>query len=365
MNDLNYLLQALALAQQPRGQCAPNPAVGAIITTETGEILAEGYHTGPGNPHAEIEALNKASQTKNTTLYVTLEPCCHQGRTPPCTDAIIKAGIKRVVYGCQDPNPIVAGKGIQQLIQHNIICDFISLPQINAFYESYTHWTKTRTPFITAKIAITLDGKIAGKNGERIQITDQPLNEFTHCHRKSADAILTTAKTIINDDPQLNARYQNNIIAKNIYILDAELTIPATAKIFATAKSVTLFHSEAASKNQSMPPSVCLLPVQKKSQGLDLQQIIQQIGADGVHDLWIEAGGKCFASFWQQQLLQRALIYLSPKWLGQGLAAFDTPIDFSKAQSISYHQIGNECVLDLLPLSPPLAKSMQEEGRIR
>jgi diaminohydroxyphosphoribosylaminopyrimidine deaminase/5-amino-6-(5-phosphoribosylamino)uracil reductase len=349
--DQTRLLQALSQAKIARGLCAPNPAVGALIVNGAGQPLSQGYHTGPGNPHAEIEALKNTSlPTQNTTLYVTLEPCCHWGKTPPCTDEIIQAGIKRVVYGYLDPNPLVAGKGIQQLTEQGITCNHIPLPEINTFYESYQHWSKTHTPFITAKIAMTLDGKIAGKNGERITITDQLLQELTHAYRKNTDAILTTAKTIINDNPQLNARYENQIISKPLYILDSQLTILDSSAIYSTAKSITIFHSEKISAKRLSDfkqLNVRYIPISESNHGLNLTEIIKIIGADGIHDLWIEAGGTCFAAFWQNQLLQCALIYISPKWLGEGQSAFNFPMDFSQAKSLNCKTIGKEFLLEI------------------
>ena len=303
-NDLIYLAQALNLAQIRRGFCSPNPSVGAVITLEN-KVIATGYHLACGSPHAEVDALKKLSmRAQGATIYVTLEPCSHWGRTPPCTDALIQAGIKRVVYSYNDPNPEVTGKGAFALQLKGIRCDYIPLPEITTFYASYHHWLETKTPFITAKIALTLDGKIAGKSGERIQITGKALQEFTHASRKTADAILTTIKTILYDDPQLNVRLSNETIAKPIYILDSELNFPCTATVLKTAKSLTLFHAHDANpmhQQQLIKQGIRCIAINKNEYGLDLKQAIQQIGQDGIHDLWVEAGGKCFAALAMQQ----------------------------------------------------------------
>jgi diaminohydroxyphosphoribosylaminopyrimidine deaminase/5-amino-6-(5-phosphoribosylamino)uracil reductase len=350
-HDLIYLNQALNLAKIRRGFCSPNPSVGAVITLEN-KILATGYHLACGSPHAEIDALKKLSMhAPGATIYITLEPCCHWGKTPPCTDALIQAGIKRVVYSYADPNPKVAGKGVLALQEQGIHCDHVPLPEITAFYASYHHWLQTKTPFITAKIALTLDGKIAGKLGERIQITGQALQEFTHALRKTADAILTTVKTILHDDPQLNARTANEIIAKPIYILDSKLDFPQAATLLKTAKSLTLFHATDANpiRQQALiEQGIRCIAIDKNKDGLDLKQVIHLIGQDGIHDLWIEAGGKCFSAFATQQLLQRAFIYIAPRCLGEGQAAFENNFSLNLTNTkIHWQQFGNDVLCDI------------------
>ncbi len=347
--DQTYLTQALALATLRRGFCSPNPSVGAIIV-QNNQILATGHHHAAGSPHAEIDALQKLSmQAQGATIYITLMPCCHWGKTPPCTDALIQAGIKRVVYGHPDLNPEVMEKSVSLLEAKGILCEYIPIPEITTFYESYDHWRKTKTPNVTAKIAITLNGKIAGPKGERIQITGQALHEFTHQCRKNADAILTTIKTIVNDAPQLNARIKNETIAKPIYLLDSNLNFPLTATVLKTAKSLTIFHAKAADcmRQQTLQQSgVQCIAVDKNEHGLDLKQVLQYIGQQGIHDLWVEAGGKCFAALMKQNLLQRALIYVAPHWLADGQAAFENKLDFSTAK-IQWKQVGTDALCDV------------------
>lgn len=346
--DHTYLDHAYSLAKIRRGFCAPNPAVGAVLTLNH-KIIATGYHHACGSPHAEVEALNKVNnQALGATLYVSLEPCCHWGRTPPCTDAIIQAGIKRVIYGYQDPNPKVGGKGAALLQANGIECEHLSLPAIDAFYESYQHWLKEKIPFVTAKIALSLNGKIAGKEGERISLTGQVLQEFTHASRKATDAILTTVRTVIQDDPQLNARCTPDIIAKPIYILDSQLQLPLTATLFKTAKSLSLFHAKTADamrQQQLTDLGVRCIAVDSNADGLDLQQVVRYIGQEGVHDLWVEAGGKCFAAFVTQKLLQRAYLYIAPCWRHDGQDAFakEFSLDLS-ACKIHWEQRGNDAL---------------------
>ncbi len=285
-----YLKYALKLAQIRRGFCAPNPSVGAVVVKDN-QIIAEGYHWGSGHAHAEVEALNKVNgELIDATLYVTLEPCCHTNKkTPPCTELIIARGIKKVIYGARDPNPQVSGLGEKRLQAMGVECVHVELLEINEFYRSYQYWWQTGKPFVTAKLAMSLDGKIAGANGQRINITGKEAQLFTHQQRKLADAILTTAKTIICDDPLLNVRLPEGEFKRPVYILDKNSITPAAAKIFQSAERVTILKQT------------------------DLNKVLQQIGEDGIHDLWIEAGGKCFSAFVQAGLVQRAFIYVAPK----------------------------------------------------
>jgi diaminohydroxyphosphoribosylaminopyrimidine deaminase/5-amino-6-(5-phosphoribosylamino)uracil reductase len=352
-SDVIYLRKALELAKIHRGFCAPNPSVGAVIV-RAGLVVAAGYHTGPGNPHAEVDAIRKLPEggARGATIYITLEPCCHFGRTPPCTDAIKKSGITRVVYGYRDPNPIVAGKGEAALTSVGIICEHMHLPEINNFYASYLHWHVTKKPFITAKIALSLDGKIAGKNDAPVQITGEPLNELTHYSRKKNDAILTTIRTVLQDDPQMNVRSSGQIYAKPLYVLDSDLRMPITAKVFTTTKSITIFHKEGAASERiaalTKAGARCI-PVPHTADGLALENVISNIGADGVHDLWIEAGGKCFAAFTTMRLLQRAIIYIGSTWIGEGKTAFADDFSFKLLHSgnLRWLQFGRDVMCEI------------------
>lgn len=341
-----YLKAALALAKKRRGFCAPNPSVGALVI-KNDEVLAEGKHWAAGEPHAERVALNKlGKKAKGASLYVTLEPCCHWGKTPPCTQIIIDSGIKHVYYSLEDPNPEVAGKGAKELIAAGIQCEQIKLPEIDSFYRSYIYWMKNHRPFITAKIALSLDGKIAGVQGESVQLTGDALQQLTHQNRRKSDALLTTINTIINDDPQINVRLEEDIIAKPIYILDSHLRLPLNARVFETSSRLTVFHEKNANekqKQQLTAKNVRCVEIEKNKDGLRLQEMINVIGNDGVHDLWVETGARCFQSLVKQKLLNRLFIYVAPKILGpEAKSAFDESLplldDAKTVQWKSYDQ---------------------------
>lgn len=328
-----YLQQALALAELRRGFCAPNPAVGAVLVRDD-QVVASGYHYGSGHPHAEAEALREIERApEDAILYVTLEPCSpHRKKTPPCTELLIQKKIKKVVYGYRDPNPDVAGRGEQILRAAGIECVHSPLPEINAFYASYAHWWRTQTPVVTAKLALSLDGKIAGPQGARVAISGEQAQQFTHQQRKRSDAILTTAKTICRDDPLLNVRLENATYGKTIYVLDRNLVTPLNAKIFTTATRLIFLHAKTARPETIAAfteKNAHCFAIAADAQGLHLPEAIQLIGQQGVHDLWVEAGGVCFAALARAHLLQHAYLYVSPKWLGQyAQSAFANDVDF-------------------------------------
>lgn len=351
VNEL-YLQQALELAKNRRGFCAPNPAVGVVLVKHD-KVIATGQHWAAGYPHAEVDALNKVGdEARGATLYVTLEPCCHFGKTPPCTQLIIARGIAEVIYGFSDPNPDVAGKGREELLAAGIACRHLPLPEIEVFYASYQHWWRYRTPFVTAKIALSLDGKIAAADGKPITITGPELKVLTHEYRKQSDAILTTVKTIICDNPMLNVRVADEVFAKPVYILDRDLQIPMTSNIWQTAKRLVLFHQASVDvKRLSLlqeQGAVChAVPAQ--GQEMDLSAVLQVMGQEGIHDLWVEAGGRCFTSFITKRLLQRALIYIAPLCLGEGAyPAFTDPLPrFSDTANIQWRPYGNDVVCEI------------------
>lgn len=334
MSHQTFLLRCIALASTRLGFCAPNPAVGCVVVKDN-QIIAEGFHFGCGFNHAEVDALNKLQndEARGATLYVSLEPCCHYGRTPPCTERIKQAGIKKVFFGLKDPNPIVAGKGQAALIEAGISCECIELSEINNFYQAYVYWTQTKMPLVTAKLAMSADHKIALADRKPIKITGKACDQLTHQYRCESDAILTSIETIVHDDPKLNVRLDNTEIPKRIYILDTHCRLSVTSHIFKTAESITVFYSKGADRKAIAgieKNHVRCVAIADDIMGLNLQDVLQQIGSDGVQQLWIEAGGKCFNAFLNEQLLHRAIIYVSSRSLGED--ALSAVIDFNDLQ---------------------------------
>jgi diaminohydroxyphosphoribosylaminopyrimidine deaminase/5-amino-6-(5-phosphoribosylamino)uracil reductase len=348
-----YLIEALKEAQKRRGFCAPNPAVGAILV-HNAEIISRGYHYAAGQPHAEVACLENVSREllQQATLYVSLEPCSHHGRTPPCTDLIIASGIRKVVYAYRDPNPKVLGQGEKILRQAGIEVIHLAIPAIDDFYSSYQYWLKTKRPKITAKMAISFDAKIAGPKAQPITITNPALGIFTHQQRQQHDAILTTATTVINDNPQMNVRLQGQTQKKPVYVIDRQRKIPTSVQLFNTAEKLTLFYDrELPMKGLGTGPEdrVECIPIESSNNQLNLEEIVNVIGQQGIHDLWVEAGGKLLQSLLEAQMLQRCYIYIAAKLLGQEAhPAFHAHSNFlAHAKKIQWHVFDDNAICQL------------------
>lgn len=317
--EKSYLLKALDMAGARRGFTAPNPAVGAVVV-KNNEIIATGCHWAAGLPHAEREALDKAAaKAEGADLYISLEPCCHWGKTAPCTDAIIARKIARVFYACSDPNPRVAGRSAAILKNAGISVTYLPLVEAQQFYRSYLHWTKTHKPFVTAKLALSQDGKIAGHNGQPVKITGAALDKITHQRRFHSDAILTTVKTVNLDDPKLNVRLGGQPTAKPIYILDRKLQIKEDLQIYHTAKQICLLHGPNVDEfrlETLRRKGLRCVPIDSQGDQLNLQAVLYTIGEHGIHDLWVEVGRKCLQSMLEQKLLNQMLLYVTDKVLG-------------------------------------------------
>jgi diaminohydroxyphosphoribosylaminopyrimidine deaminase/5-amino-6-(5-phosphoribosylamino)uracil reductase len=310
------MLAALEQAWLGQGRCAPNPSVGAVAVHK-GEIIARGWHQGVGTAHAEQVVLTQLPKgLQNVTLFVTLEPCNHWGRTPPCVEAIIDAGIFEVIYGFRDPNPVVAANNTPERLQaRGIKASHYPLAEIDAFYQSYAYWTRTKMPWVTAKLAHSLDAKIAKQAGERTRLTNNECAVFTHQNRLHADLILTTAKTIRSDAPLLNARIEEKVYSKPLAILDSKLSLDKTTQAIALARHCHIFHDEACTV--TAPNANCTYHGVPVNAGLlDLKAVVTRLGQLGFHDVWVEAGGTCFSALHKEGLVQRTYLYIAPTLLG-------------------------------------------------
>ncbi len=350
-----FLKRALLLAKQRAGFCAPNPSVGAIVVKDN-RVISEGHHWAAGHPHAEVVALENIDfkTCSQSTLYVTLEPCAHSGLTPPCTQLILKKGIKKVVYGFSDPNLHDKSGGAFELTKHGVNCERIKISEIDAFYRSYSYWVAKKIPFVTAKLAMSLDGKIAKEGGERCLISGSKARDFTHEYRLRSDAILTTARTIKFDNPQLNARLDGVNYSKTIYIVDSELNTPSTAQIFDTSKQVVILYcnddgrSQAKERLRSTGAELRRLPYNEKMGGIDLKSALAQIGSDGIHDLWVEAGGILFSSLINEKMINRSLFYICPRWLGSSaISAFSRADWLKEADNLSWKPLGSDVLCEI------------------
>ena len=344
-----FMLLALAQAKLGRGGCAPNPSVGAVAVHHN-RVIAEAWHQGAGLPHAERLALKQIAQSiTEVTLYVTLEPCNHWGLTPPCVDAIIAHRIQRVVYAYTDPNPQVAAQDTPSLLRAKGI-DVIHypLPEIEQFYTSYAYWVRTRRPWVTVKIAQTLDGKIAGYQGNRIPISNEVCSEFTHQQRNQTDVILTTARTLLQDNPLLNARIAGRAPgSKPLAILDSHLSVTPNLNALKHAKRVHIYFDEAQQVTQPNP-AWQYTPVSCAQQRLDLDAVLDHLGRLGYHDVWVEAGARLFSELHRAQLVNRTYIYVAAKSMGDiGLSLYTDDLGFDKATSIAWQVMDDNAMLTL------------------
>jgi len=327
---------ALRLAARGFGATSPNPMVGAILV-KGGKIIGRGWHHRAGLPHAEIEALRDAQKRgcnpKGATLYVTLEPCSTHGRTPPCTEAIIAAGIRKVVVGATDPNRKHAGKGFKILkragikVVHGIFAD-----ECSKLNEAFNHWIVHRTPFVTVKAAMTLDGKIATASGESKWITGEKARAIGMKLRQSNDAILVGVNTILADDPSLTARSQKPEVRsqnKNLrrIILDSRARTPLNTKVVSDEFTglTTIIISKNAPKNRVAAlmkrVNVLVAPLEKAAtknhqSKIDLRWLLKKLGSENVTRLLVEGGGEVNASFLLGGCANRIAFFYAPKILG-------------------------------------------------
>jgi diaminohydroxyphosphoribosylaminopyrimidine deaminase / 5-amino-6-(5-phosphoribosylamino)uracil reductase len=329
--------RALRLARRGTGTTSPNPMVGAVLV-KRGKIIGQGWHRRAGEPHAEIEAIKNAqsrgNDAKGSTLYVTLEPCSTQGKTPPCTEAIKAAGIKKVVAGATDPNPAHAGRGFKILkragikVVHGVLAD--EAMQLN---EAFNHWIVRRTPFVTIKAATTLDGKIATADGQSKWITGEKARAYGMKLRQGADAVLVGINTVLADDPALTARMGKSL--KRRIVLDSLARTPLTAQVvndeFAALTTIVVGKQAPKTRAAALARrvSVMLAPLKKSAirnqvypEGLypgqpeiDLRWLLKKLGAENVTSLLVEGGGEVNASFLLGGLAQRVAFFYAPKIL--------------------------------------------------
>jgi diaminohydroxyphosphoribosylaminopyrimidine deaminase/5-amino-6-(5-phosphoribosylamino)uracil reductase len=318
-----WMRRALELAEKAAGRTLPNPMVGAVIV-KNGRVIAEGYHKKAGRPHGEIEALRKAGKrARGAQLFVNLEPCCHQGRTPPCTDAIIESGLREVYVGMRDPNPQVAGKGIRQLKRAGIAVRTGLLRQeCQRINEVFTKCIQTGMPFVTLKSALSLDGKIATSTGESQWITGPEARERVHRMRDQVDAILVGAGTVLKDNPRLTTRLKKGKGSNPArVILDAKAEIPLKAKVFHRARRerviyVTAHGTSAYRINKLHKAGVQVYLLPDKNNRISLKKLIKLLGQSGVTSILVEGGGGLNASALKEGIIDKVVLFLAPLIIG-------------------------------------------------
>jgi len=321
--DEKYMAKAIELAEKARGCTSPNPMVGAIIVKD-GRIIGEGYHQKAGEPHAEVYALHQAGMdARGATLYVTLEPCSHYGKTPPCAKRVIAAGISRVVIGMIDPNPLVAGKGLAMLQEAGIEVEIGVLErQCVEMNEAFITYIKTGKPFVILKSAMSIDGKIATASGESKWITNEEARIDGHRIRKEVDAMLVGVGTIIADDPLLSCRLPQETVENqpHLYILDSQGRTPLDATIWTVPnRNITIFVGEECGLEQmgafsDKGAEVIVTPSNER--GLDISFILEELGARQCMSLLIEGGSQVVASFVETKSFDKLVTYIGNRIIG-------------------------------------------------
>ncbi|HWD18773.1 MAG TPA: bifunctional diaminohydroxyphosphoribosylaminopyrimidine deaminase/5-amino-6-(5-phosphoribosylamino)uracil reductase RibD [Verrucomicrobiae bacterium] len=322
----HFMRQALALARRGYGRTSPNPMVGAVLVRNN-VVMGEGWHHAAGCPHAEIEALEavrrRGEKIEGATLYVTLEPCSTFGRTPPCSAAIIEAGIKRVVAAATDPNPAHQGQGFEILRRAGIevTCGLMEA-EARQLNEAFNHWIVHRTPFVTLKAGMTLDGKIATRTFASRWITGEKARRDSMRRRAGHDAILVGVNTILRDDPQLTVRergFTNKILRR--IVLDPRGRTPRGARVLQGAGALVVVTAAAPRRRvERLQEQARVLCAPTRGGQIDLQWLLATLGGENVVSLLVEGGGETHARFLRANLAQRALFYYAPLIIG-GAAA--------------------------------------------
>lgn len=367
--DETYMRLAISLAKKGVGWVNPNPMVGAVIVKD-GRIIGQGYHRKCGELHAERNAFADCKEpAKGATLYVTLEPCCHTGRTAPCTEAILEHGIARVVVGSNDPNPLVAGGGIRMLREHGIeVVTGVLKEECDAINPVFFHYIRNRTPYVTMKYAMTMDGKIATKTGASRWITGEAARKRVHEDRHKNMAIMVGVGTVCLDNPSLTTRLEN-VTAKNPIriICDTSLVTPLTATVVTTAKTQRTIFATCCMEHEKWKPyeeAGCeILPVKKKNGKTDLNDLMMQLGKMGIDSILLEGGGTLNEAALRAGIVKKVQTYIAPKIFGGDAAkspvagiGVNVPNDAFFLKNTTIEKIGEDFLLEseVVSCSPEL-----------
>ena len=357
MDDIKFMRRALELAQMAEGDTSPNPMVGAVIVDGDGNIVGEGYHHKAGQPHAEINALKAAgSSAKGATVYVTLEPCSHYGRTGPCCEALIKAGVKRVVSAVTDPNPLVAGRGLNRLREAGIeVTEHVCEDEAKKLNEKFFFWITHKRPFVSLKYAMTLDGRFAAVGGDSKWITGTEARTYAHYLRKTHDAVLIGKNTVLQDDCELTTRMVEGKNPVRI-VLDSNAAIPLNAKILNGEAKTIIAVSEAAPQDKldelQKLTDVEVLILPQLNRHLDLQALLEKLAAMEITSVLVEGGSEVHGAFIDAGLAERVYAFIAPKIIG-GKEAIG-PVggigssDMGKAlklHGVEYKQLGTDFLI--------------------
>ena len=328
-DDARWMRRALRLAARGRGATSPNPMVGAVVV-KRGRVIGAGYHREAGGPHAEVHALRQAgAAAAGATVYVSLEPCCHHGRTPPCTEALAAAAVSRVVAACLDPDARVSGKGLRWLSRRDIRTEVGVLEgEARRLNEAYLKRVTTGLPFVSLKAAMSLDGKTATAGGESKWITGEKARAFGHRLRADHDAVMVGIGTVLADDPELTVRQAKGRTPLRV-VIDSRARTPVDARLLGADERPPLIvaarRAPEARRRRLARAGAEVWVARSRAGGIDLKSLMKRLAGHGVQSILLEGGGTLAAGALADGLVDRVYFFLAPRLIGGGKAA--TPVD--------------------------------------
>jgi diaminohydroxyphosphoribosylaminopyrimidine deaminase/5-amino-6-(5-phosphoribosylamino)uracil reductase len=358
---MDYIEQALSLAKLALGQASPNPAVGAVVVKE-GVVVGQGYTQPPGSHHAEVLALKQAGdEARGSAMYVTLEPCCHHGRTPPCTEAIISAGVREVHIAMLDPNPLVSGRGKDELQKAGIkIYLGEHEEEAKEINEAYTKFITTGIPFVTAKFAVSLDGKIATRKGNSRWISGREARKYVHCLRYTTDAIMAGVNTLLADNPHLTTRCsggKGGTARKQPLrvIVDGKGRTPLTARVFSEPGETLLALGMAATPEEKAAFAKVRAEIWESTtaaETVDLEKLLMALGEREVTSVLVEGGGVLLGSLFDLGLVDKVIAFIAPIIIGGAEAktavagrGVDKVADSFRLERVKVEKLGDDLMV--------------------
>ena len=327
MRDSDFMDRALLLAERGRGRTSPNPLVGAVVVSSDGVVVGQGYHRGLGEAHAEVVALDEAGRhARGATLYCTLEPCCHLGRTGPCVARIIQAGVSRVVAAVEDPNPLVRGKGFAQLRAHGVVVDVgVNSDAARRLNQPFFTLMIEHRPFVVLKAAMSADGYIAEAPGERTMLTSAEADRHAHRFRAEVDAIGIGSETLVVDDPLLTPRGAYRVRPLTRVVFDRRLRTPPHAALLSTLSTgpvIIMTSTESAHRDDLRRPLEAVGAEIESVEGPTFRASLERLAKRGVESLFLEGGSEVHAAAWDEGLVDLVSVYVCPKTIGPGGVPF-------------------------------------------
>ncbi len=321
-DDKRFMQMALGLAESGRGRVEPNPMVGAVVVKD-GRVVGQGYHESFGGPHAEVHALDEAgSSSRGATLYVSLEPCAHQGKTPPCADRLIEAGLNRVVLAVMDPNPETAGRGAERLRQAGIkVVTGVAEDEARRLNAPFFKLMTVGIPYVIAKWAMSLDGKTATRTGDSRWVSSLESREYVHKIRSQVDAVMVGIGTVLRDDPLLTCRHPEGGRNPKRLVVDGQARLPLDSQLVRTISKAevlvaTTEHAPAERLDRLRKAGCRPITVKGKDNRVDLGELMKVLGREQLTNIFVDGGSTLTASLLEDRLVDRVMVFISPRIIG-------------------------------------------------